>query len=69
MDKRKVTTSAAKNSYLFSNPKCRNIWLQISPANSSAGAGNITNNIYIVAGEIYENINLDLTGNIYINGA
>ncbi len=59
MDKRKVTTDAYKNDYIFSNPNCRNIWLQI----------NTTDNIYIVAGELYENINLDLTGNIYINGA
>lgn len=59
MGKRKVTTNAYKNDYIFSNPNCRNIWLQI----------NNTDNIYIVAGELYENINLDLTGNVYINGA
>lgn len=62
MDKRKVVTNAYKNDYIFSNPNCRNVWLQIDITNTN-------NNIYIVAGELYENVNLDLTGNIYINGA
>lgn len=62
MKKRKVNTEAHKNDYIFSNVNCRNIWLQVDTTN-------INNNIYIVAGELYENINLDLTGNIYINGA
>lgn len=62
MDERKVTTEAHKNDYIFSNANCRNVWLQVD-------VNDTNNNIYIVAGELYENINLDLTGNVYINGA
>ena len=46
---------------LFSNKACRNVYLFIEK--------DASNKIFIKPGELYENLNMQIKGSFYINGA